>query len=118
MRRTVIPVLLMLLLTGCASTGQMLKQGGDNFRDGNYTQAFEQLKPLAEKNNADAQYAVGYMYYYGKGTEKDIIQAQKWIRQAASQGQPQAIKAMSLLNKSSNAQNNLFSYPDTLNIPH
>ena len=111
-----IPLILMLILTACASTGQILKRSEANFREGNYTEAFEQLRPLAEKDNADAQYAIGYMYYYGKGTEKDIIQAQKWIRHAANQGQPQAIKAMSLLTKNSNNENTLINYPDALNI--
>lgn len=116
MIRKFVPFILMLVLTACASTGQILKRSQANFREGNYTEAFEKLQPLAEKDNPDAQYAIGYMYYYGKGTEKDIVQAQKWIRNAANQGQPQAIKAMSLLNKNNDNENTLINYPDALNI--
>lgn len=112
MKKKLISLLCLFMLTACATTAQRLQQGQSNFSDGNYVQAFEQLQPLAEKNNADAQYAIGYMYYYGKGTQKDIIQAQKWIRAAASQGQPQAMKAMRLL--SNEASEILLYYPDAI----
>lgn len=107
-----------LLLSACASTGQVLKQSKIDMQEGNYTTAFERLKPLAEKDNADAQYAIGYLYYYGRGTDKDLVQAQKWIRKAASAGQPQAIKAMAILNKPNHTTSTLINYPDTLNLVH
>lgn len=116
MIRKCIPFFLMVWLTACASTGELLQRGQADFKDGNYTQAFEQLQPLAEKNNADAQYAIGYMYYYGQGTQKNIIRAQQWIRKAASQGQVQAIKAMTLLSNKTGSQGGTIGYPDALNL--
>ncbi len=64
------------------------------------TLSFDQIKMAAESGDADAQYALGYMYYYGKsGATKDIIEAKKWIGKAAAQKQPQAVKALALMNR-------------------
>lgn len=115
MFKKIVIVSLALWLAGCTSMGS-LQRGSASFKQGNYSEAFEQLKPLAEKDNADAQYAVGYMYYYGKGTSRDIVLAQKWIRAAAAQGQPQAIQAMAKLGSPAAQQNNFISYPDALNL--
>jgi TPR repeat protein len=88
-----------LLLVACGNTTQQLHQGKESFAQKNYTAAFKDLKPAAEKGNKDAQYAVGYMYFYGKGTDKDKKSARKWIRKAADQGQPQAVKALDSMKK-------------------
>ena len=87
-----------LLLAACTTTAQRLEQGKISFEEKNYSSAFSELKPLAEKGNADAQYAVGYMYYYGKGTKANRALAKLWINKAAAKGQAQAQKAKSLMN--------------------
>lgn len=62
--------------------------------------SFDQIKMAAQSGDADAQYALGYMYYYGKsGAPKDVVEAKKWISKAASQKQPQAEKALALMNR-------------------
>lgn len=59
-------------LAGCAVTNaRNLREGIDSFRVEEYRRAFIRLKPLAQKGQPDAQYAVGYMYYYGKGVVED-----------------------------------------------
>jgi DamX protein len=64
-----------------------------------YTLSFEKIKSAAENGNSDAQYALGYMYYYGKGgAPKNINLAKNWINKSAAQRQPQAIKALALIN--------------------
>lgn len=61
--------------------------------------SFEQIKMAAENGDADAQYALGYLYYYGKdGAVKDDVLAKKWISKAAQQNQSQAVKALALMN--------------------
>lgn len=109
-------MLLAFCLSGCASTGKIMQQSKTAFQEGNYAQALERSLPLAEKGNAEAQYAVGYMFYYGKGTAKDADKGQHWIRRAAAQGQPQAIKAMTLLSKSKMAGEDLMKYPESLDV--
>lgn len=74
---------------------QALAQGKREFLMGNYTSAFKQLVPVAKLGDANAQYAVGYMLYYGLGTKMDRHQAYYWTQQAASQGLPEAKQALS-----------------------
>ncbi len=51
----------------------------------------------ASRGDPDAQYALGYMYYYGINTVQDVDSAKLWIARAASQGQPLAKQALALL---------------------
>lgn len=59
--------------------------------------SFDQLQEAAQAGDPDAQYAIGYMYYYGKGVAANKTIALDWLKRAAVQGQPQAIKAMNML---------------------
>ena len=103
-----------LLLSACTHDMQQLQAGQANFQSGNYHQAFLLLKPLAQKGNADAQYAVGYMYYYGKGVTQDPYLARKWMRKAAAQGQPLAIQALNRTERQASVgQRAMFSVPTT-----
>lgn len=83
---------------GCAGRAN-LQEGIINFRTQNYRTAFILLKPEAERGQPDAQYAVGYMYYYGQGVVENRKQAWIWINQAAIAGQPEAVVAAKLLTK-------------------
>lgn len=66
--------------------------------------SFEQVKQAAAQGDPDAEYALGYMFYYGRGTPRDEDSARLWIGKAAAQGQPQAIKALQLLNQATHPQ--------------
>lgn len=68
-----------------------LAEGKANFKKGNYTLAYRQLLPRAVKGNIDAQYAIGYMYHYGKGIDANEELAENWLGKAAAKGQQQAI---------------------------
>ena len=85
------------LLNGCIGSGYNLQEGIRSFQIQNYRQAFILLKPVAEKGQPDAQYAVGYMYYYGQGVVEDRKKAAYWITRAAEAGQPDAVAAMKIL---------------------
>lgn len=85
-------------LFGCGLGGLNLQQGIQSFRSENYRQAFIQLFPEARRGNPDAQYAVGYMYYYGDGVAEDRKKARFWICCAAKNGQPEAIVAVKIFN--------------------
>ncbi|WP_229669324.1 tetratricopeptide repeat protein [Legionella impletisoli] len=90
-----------LLLTGCSFTKMNLQEGIRSFQVQDYRSAFIRLKPEAEKGNPDAQYAVGYMYFYGQGVTEDRKKALFWIKCAAKAGQPDAIAAMKMLTNGS-----------------
>lgn len=76
------------------------REGIDSFEHQDYRSAFIRLKPWAEKGNKDAQYAVGYMYYYGQGVVEDKKEAYVWIKCAANQGQEQASAALKIMHES------------------
>jgi TPR repeat protein len=58
----------------------------------------EQLQQAADAGDPDAQYAIGYMYYTGKNLPQNIATAKNWIKRAAVQGQPQAMRALNSLD--------------------
>lgn len=52
--------------------------------------AFASWRVLAVKGNPEAQVRLGLLYLRGEGTGQDMIEAYRWIKLAADQGQPQA----------------------------
>jgi TPR repeat protein len=92
-----------LLLSGCSTSHSTetptyrhatLAEGKANFKEEHYSLAYHQLLPLAVKGNPDAQYAIGYMYYYGKGIDCNEELAENWLRKAAKKGQSQAVEML------------------------
>lgn len=59
----------------------------------------EQLQQAAQAGDPDAQYALGYMYYYGKNVPQNTQTGMNWIKRASVQGQEQATKALSILGQ-------------------
>jgi TPR repeat protein len=73
-----------------------LREGIRSFQVQDYRQAFIRLKPEAKKGQPDAQYAVGYMYYYGQGVVENRKKAWYWITSAANAGQSDAQEAVKI----------------------
>ncbi len=90
--------ILMLPVVACVYHAN-LSEGIACFRVQNYREAFIHLKPEAEKGQPDAQYAVGYMYYYGQGVIEDRKKAWLWINRAAAAGQSDAVAAVKILKR-------------------
>jgi TPR repeat protein len=94
-----------LSLVGCATnkshpSGKVsMKDAKASYQAGNYAEAIQQLHPLAEAGNPDAQYSLGYLYFYGKGVTEDRATGAMWIRKAATKGQRTAIRALEQLEK-------------------
>jgi hypothetical protein len=55
-----------------------------------YAAAAKELRPLAERGNAEAQYPIGRMYEFGAGYPVDKAQGIAWFRKAATLGNPTA----------------------------
>lgn len=89
----------LFLLSGCVSRDFNLREGIKSFQIQNYRQAFIRLLPEAAKGQPDAEYAVGYMYYYGQGVIEDRKKAWYWINCAAKAGQKDAVQALTILEK-------------------
>lgn len=96
----IIPV---ILISGCVSKQEWLEtkyeQGKKDFIQKKYREAFEELQPVAEAGNADSQYALGYMYFYGKGILENKERARYWMNLSAQSGNQQAKNAMKMMNK-------------------
>lgn len=104
--RGLVAVSIAALLTACNHTNSQSHSGSSAKIHGcagnpylmKYDCSITRIQKAAENGNADAQYALGYMYYYGIGTVQDRETADLWIQRSAAQGQPLAQKAWSLIN--------------------
>lgn len=76
-----------------------LQQGKREFSQGMYKRARMWLLPLAVDGNAEAQYGIGYMYYYGYGVQQDTDTGLFWISRSADQHYPPAIQALGVIHK-------------------
>lgn len=90
---------IVFLTSGCINKNLSYEEGIASFRLQDYRSAFIRLLPEAMKGRPDAQYAVGYMYYYGQGVTEDRKEAWKWIALAGKSGQIDAVEAMVILRK-------------------
>ena len=79
------------------------------YRDGrgvpkDYTEASAWIRRAAEKGNAEAQFNLGLMHFYGHGVAKDMDEATKWWGRASEQGNVNAKKNLAILSRSSSAK--------------
>ncbi len=100
---------LALALGGCATPGT--RDASENmaaaeaaWRMEDYPRALVLLRQEAIRGNATAQYALGYMHYWGQGTEADLEQALAWIQRAAGNGSAEAVDALGALAGSITSQ--------------
>jgi len=83
--------LALCLIVGLAGTASAdVKSGIRAYLRGDYETAMAELKPLAEKNDVDAQYHLGEMYLRGRGVGRDFEAAARWYTKAAEGGHPRA----------------------------
>lgn len=95
-------VLLSLLLSACASVSPQqaqLNQCQSMMKGQAYQQALFACIIPANQGEPQAEYAVGYLYANGLGTAQDLQMAAFWVRKAAMQGYPDAVRALSVLDK-------------------
>lgn len=80
----------LILLLALSATGSSLTKAQDALNKNDYEKAFTLLSPLAEDNNADAQFHLATLYFYGQGTKTDIKKAFSYYKLSAEQGQANA----------------------------
>jgi TPR repeat protein len=56
-----------------------------------YEEAVKWYKMSSDKGNSNAQYALGWCYYNGKGVKQDYEEAVKWYKVSSDQGNSSAI---------------------------
>lgn len=108
MFRLILIVLLSFSLMACGASRlkytepaktSYLEQGKRFFEEGFYKRALHELLPFAVDGDPEAQYAVGYMYYYGYGAAQDTEVGYFWISRAARTGYEPAVQAKALIEK-------------------
>jgi TPR repeat protein len=83
-KRLAIAGVLVLGMSGPVVAG--FEEGAAAYKRGDYKTAYEELLPLAQAGDADAQEMLGFLYRKGLGVPKDDAEAVKWYRRAAEQG--------------------------------
>lgn len=88
--RTISNIVRVLLLLAFVPTGFAadagLQEATSLYESKNYVGALQAFRPLAEKGNSAAQYALGRMYSDGQGVEANRAEAIRWYQMAAEQG--------------------------------
>lgn len=94
-------ILLTLSLSGCHAIhhAEQFRQGKEYFLRGDFKKSFHCLLPVAYYGKPAAQYAVGYMYFYGYGIYSDEESGMFWMNLAASRCYLPAMEALSLLQR-------------------
>jgi len=67
-----------------------LDEGLDALRRNDFATAAKELRPLAERGDAEAQYRIGLMYEFGKGYPQDKLQGIVWFKKSAAQNHADA----------------------------
>ena len=88
MKKLILVPLLVLCLAQPAWAG--MKEADAAYLRGDFATAFRELKPLAMKGNALAQWGLGEMYKKGQGVLQDYKKTVYWYRKAAEQGNTSA----------------------------
>ena len=89
--------LLLCFVFPILSYADQLEDAKTTIQNEDFEKAFELLGPLAEENNAEAQFLLGSLYINGQGVEKDDTKGLSWIMKAARQGYDQArLRAFSI----------------------
>lgn len=102
MKKNWLPLLALsttLLLSACATdnSSDEVAQAKTNFAQQNYQLAFKQIQAPAQQGDPESQYALGYMYYYGKGTPMNHALGKEWIKKAADNGDANAQQAYQMI---------------------
>jgi TPR repeat protein len=72
------------------ASAQDFKTGLDAFNAGDYGAAFANWWPLAVHGDPKSQASLGFLYYSGKGVQRDDQKSLLWFSRAAEAGQPTA----------------------------
>jgi len=83
------------LACGTAQAG--LDEGLSALARRDYAAAAKELRPLAERGNAEAQYRVGLMYEFGRGYPVDKALAVAWFLKSAAQGHAAAQQELGVI---------------------
>lgn len=98
-----IPLGLALVLAfSPAAEAQDLDKGAAAYSRGDYAMAMREWRPLAERGNVEAQFAVGNLYAEGLGVPEDDAKAMRWFRKGVDQGNAHAQYLLAIVYQNGN----------------
>ena len=107
--------LLFCILKSSASFGSgHLDKFYEYHNKGDFKKAFEEILPIANSGDRLAQANLGYLYRFGRGTELDVYEAEKWFTLALVQGSLYAQRSLGAMYLSDFLNNE--SDPKTIKI--
>ncbi|MFZ6815362.1 tetratricopeptide repeat protein [Undibacterium sp. Rencai35W] len=87
-----------LLLTNVAIADE-LADANRLLDNRSYTEAFKLYTRLANSGNAEAQFHLGEMHWYGEGTSVDMSKASEWLQKSANSGNAKAMVALEVIRQ-------------------
>jgi uncharacterized protein len=91
---------ILFFLTSSIVWSANFQKGLDAYKNGNFTNALREWRPLAEQGNDDAQFILGLMYKNGEGVPQSNKTAVKWFTLSSDQGNVNAQFALGVLYQS------------------
>jgi hypothetical protein len=88
-----------MMLVSCAAMADELADADKFLSAKQYDKALPLYTRLANAGNAEAQYRVGEMAWFGDGTKQDLQAAQRWFEKSAAAGNPDAREALAALER-------------------
>jgi uncharacterized protein len=86
-----LPMLLCLLpVLATAAPAADCHVAQEHYAAGEYAQALELWRELAQGNHAHSQLMIGALYFNGQGVAQDPAEAARWFRRAADNGSADA----------------------------
>jgi len=61
-------------------------KGVQLYMERDYAKAIKQFESAAKKGDGCAQFQLGMMHFYGRGTKKDDAKARAWFKKSAASG--------------------------------
>lgn len=85
------------LLSSCINTTPAFSKAAISYAQHDYHRSFNILSDITDLANHEdprAQYALGYLYYYGLGVAMDQDIGREWIKKSAAHCYPPAVVAL------------------------
>jgi len=107
---------------------ETLEKAREEYKQKKYQETAITLMPLVREGNPDAQYTLGYLYFYGMGVPRNVNFGRQLIQAAAEQGNIRALAAINTfaqqtatlgpsLDQPSAPGNELLVSPDDIGAP-
>jgi hypothetical protein len=92
-------LLFCLLLVSVGAMADDLSDANRLLAAKDYARALPLYAKAAEAGNAEAQFRLGEMYWYGDGTAQDLGKANAWMQKAAAAGNQDARESLAILER-------------------